>query len=634
MPVQRSWLPALFLLCSTPLFGQGTSYFQVCNAGKVAIDAYVAIQGNVMGKHIGPSDCDFLIKGTGRLAAGTLGFAFPDEKGRWRGARRGDLLPFWEADLGGDNFSAVKRTQVVQHNGASVTIPMIAAFGSQTPDCSQPVTTSAVSRLPLNASASQRLQAQVADQQRAANSEPTCGSVGFQLTVIPYTDSQEIGYDSQCDPCTAKQAGNMTSAERAAEERRSTIIENQAVSLAGAGGVGGLMMRTALQGAAQLEEEEAQNQRDRAEIAKGPWAMTWQKYSSFTSSAFGPRGTRPLIANRHIIMRGMISRLELPNPGAQTPWIHVYFKDSATIPKPPTDLPGDYFINDWLRAGQPEGAFAICELGADIFPELFGPNWSTAMLGKTVEFEGELNRGTCATAAGIRIELARQLKIVGPNLTASVGRAWDASMAPPRPTGGVVTPPPVQPLTPATRPGATRSAATRPETTPPATRTAPAATPAPAGAKGGTAAVPTTPATAPPPTAVPATVTTLRAPPATSAPPAVAPKPASSPVVENVIRMLQAKVDQFRILDDVRRTNQPHALTGDERGRLENAGASERLMEAIEKPSEVKPEELRPAGPPVRQQEMAACLRRAAQENQGNPDGQLKALAACQAAAK
>jgi hypothetical protein len=343
-----------------------------------------------------------------------------------------------------------------------------------------------------------------------------------------------------------------------------------------------------------------------------------------------------LIANRHIIMRGTISRLELPNPGAQTPWIHVYFKDSATIPKPPTDLPGDYFINDWLRAGQPEGAFAICELGADVFPELFGSNWSTAMLGKTVEFEGELNRGTCATAAGIRVELARQLKIVTPNLTASVGRAWDTSMAPPRPTGGVVTPPPtqpsVQPSAPATRPGATRAAATRVETTPPATAKAPAATPAPPGAKGGTAAVPTTPAT---PAAVPATVATLRAPPATSAPPAVAPKPASSPVVENVIRMLQAKVDQSRILDDVRRTNQPHALTGDERGRLENAGASERLMEAIEKPSEVKPEELRPARPSTAvQQETAACLRRAAQENQGNPDGQLKALAACQAAGK
>jgi hypothetical protein len=114
----------------------------------------------------------------------------------------------------------------------------------------------------------------------------------------------------------------------------------------------------------------------------------------------------------------------------------------------------------------------------------------------------------------------------------------------------------------------------------------------------------------------------------------VAPKPASSPIVENVIRMLQAKVDQYRILDDVRRTNQPHTLTGDERGRLENAGASERLMEAIEKPSEVKPDELRPAGPSGKQQELEACLRRAAQENQGNPDGQLKALLACQAAAK
>ena len=40
MRVLRSWFPALFLLCSAPLFGQGESYFQVCNAGKVAIDAW------------------------------------------------------------------------------------------------------------------------------------------------------------------------------------------------------------------------------------------------------------------------------------------------------------------------------------------------------------------------------------------------------------------------------------------------------------------------------------------------------------------------------------------------------------------------------------------------------------------
>jgi hypothetical protein len=633
VPVFRPCFPALVLLCSAPLFGQGTSYFQVCNAGKVAVDAYLSIEGKITNKHIGPADCDFLMKSTGRLDAGTLGFGFPDAKGQWRGARRGDLLPFWEADLGGDNFSAVKRTQAVQHNGASVTIPMIVAFGPKTPDCSQPVRTSAVSQLPLNASASQRLQAQMADQQAASNSAPICSSVGFQLTVIPYTDSQEIGYDTQCDACSAKQVAGMTSEQKTAEERRSTLIESQAVSLAAAGGVGGLMMRTVLQGAAQVEKEEAQNQRDRAEIAKGPWAMTWQKYSSFTSSAFGPRGTRPLIANRHIIMRGTVSRLELPNPGAQTPWIHVYFKDSASIPKPPPDLPGDYFVNDWLRAGQPEGAFAICELGADVFPELFGANWSTAMVGKTVEFEGELNRGTCATAAGIRISLARQLKIVTPNLTASTGRAWDASMAPPRPTGGVVTPPPVQPPTPASRPGATRTAGTRAET--PAPATPPAATPAPVGAKGGTAAVAPVPAAAAPtPAVVPATVATVRAPAAVPAPEAVPPRPASSPVVENVIRMLQAKVDQYRILDQVRRTNQPHTLTGDERGRLEDAGASERLMEAIEKPSEVKPEELRPVRSPAARQELAGCLRRAAQENRGNPEGQLKALQACQAAAK
>ncbi|HVY64599.1 MAG TPA: hypothetical protein VHH11_07245, partial [Gammaproteobacteria bacterium] len=412
MPTLRSWFPGLLLLCAAPSFGQGTSFFSVCNAGKVAVDAYLATQGQVIGKHVGPADCEFLVKGTGGLAGGTLGFAFADAKGQWRGARRGDLLPFWEADLGGNNFSAVKRTQAVQHNGASVTIPMIAAFGPKTPVCTQPVINSARASLPLNATTTQRILAEQADRQAAANSAPVCSAVGDQLTVIPYADSGEIGYDTQCDPCTEKRIASMTPEQKDAEERRATAIESQVVSLAAMPGIGGLMMRNVVQGVSQQQKEDEQNERDRAEVAKGPWTLTWQQYPDFVTSAFDVRGAKPLIANRHVVMRGTISRVELPNPGAQTPWIHVYFKDSATVPKPDANLPGDYFINDWLRAEKPEGVFAICELGADVFPEVFGVDWSTAMVGKTVELEGELNRGTCATAAGIRIVLARQLRVV------------------------------------------------------------------------------------------------------------------------------------------------------------------------------------------------------------------------------
>src|ERR1051326_8150539 len=338
MRALRPWFPTLLLFCSAPLFGQGSGFFQICNSGKVAVDAYMTMQGQVTTKHIAPSDCDYMIKGTGGFADGMLGFAFADAKGQWRGARRGDLLPFWEDDLrGGNNFSAVKRTQTVQHGGASVTIPMIVAFRGQTPTCGQPVGTSARANLPFNATATQRRMAEQADQQAAQYNTPICTAVGFQLTVTPYTDSGEIGYDTQCDSCTAKQVAAMTPEEKAAEERRVTLIESQARTLAAMPGVGGLMMRTVLEGADQKIADDAQRDKDRAEIAKGPWAMTWAKYSSFVSSAFGLRGTPSLIANRHIIMRGTISRLELPKPGAQTPWIHVYFKDTDSITKRPEE---------------------------------------------------------------------------------------------------------------------------------------------------------------------------------------------------------------------------------------------------------------------------------------------------------
>ena len=47
---------------------------------------------------------------------------------------------------------------------------------------------------------------------------------------------------------------------------------------------------------------------------------------------------------------------------------------------------------------------------------------------------------------------------------------------------------------------------------------------------------------------------------------------------------------EIRILLWLKQQNKPHKLTGDDRGRLENAGASEKLLEAIENPSSIGPE--------------------------------------------
>ncbi|HVY67125.1 MAG TPA: hypothetical protein VHH11_20110, partial [Gammaproteobacteria bacterium] len=156
----------------------------------------------------------------------------------------------------------------------------------------------------------------------------------------------------------------------------------------------------------------------------------------------------------------------------------------------------------------------------------------------------------------------------------------------------------------AARPAATRGAAKAPETA--------------------TASNASTPA----PPAAPITGVTVRQAPAAA--PAAPAKPAASPVVENAIALLRGKVPQYRILDQVHRSNQPHTLTGDERARLEDAGASERLLQAIEKPADIKLEEMQPPrSSPANRQAIVACQRKAAQDNPRDAQARIQAIRAC-----
>jgi hypothetical protein len=66
--------------------------------------------------------------------------------------------------------------------------------------------------------------------------------------------------------------------------------------------------------------------------------------------------------------------------------------------------------------------------------------------------------------------------------------------------------------------------------------------------------------------------------------------PVRDPLVNNVISLLKSKIPEIRIMLMLKQRNRPLNLTGADRGELENAGASENLIEAMINPASIGPE--------------------------------------------
>jgi hypothetical protein len=62
------------------------------------------------------------------------------------------------------------------------------------------------------------------------------------------------------------------------------------------------------------------------------------------------------------------------------------------------------------------------------------------------------------------------------------------------------------------------------------------------------------------------------------------------PMIDNVISQVKARIPEVQILLMLKQRNRPLALTGADRGRLEDAGASEILIEAMANPASIGPE--------------------------------------------
>jgi hypothetical protein len=587
----------------------------ICNAGKVDLDAYLVQSGSVSTKHVVPAECALLAEADGFMAPGTIGFGFGDAKGQqWSGARRTDTVPILNTIVDGAVGIGVileraNQPLTVKHGAVNVTIPGLLAFRPPKAVCySTPGTPSGLEqRLPIGASQEAVRQSRALD--RANNSSgggggTKCDSYNYKLAVTPYPETHEVSLDIPCELCEAK--AGMTPEQRAEYERLTAASEKQLKTVANMMSLGGVLGNSMNNMIDQKSNEIRTDEARRAEIAKGPYQMNWKDLPSFVTSAFGARGRPPLILNRHIILRATIARVAMPNPGYKT--INVYFKEASTMEKPVPGLPGDYYILEFLGT---ERAFNMCTVDESIFREVFGPNFSTAMVGKTVELEGELERGGCEAASSVEIWLARQLKIVTPAMAMAKGQNWMPTVKPIAPSAPVA----VAPAAPVPDVTAGRAAAVR-RNAGGATTPSPAPTPAPA---------PT------PPTAV----TTARAAAPAPAPAAQAPTvPAApaqpDPLINNVIALLNAKMSEAQILQMLKNRNRPVILIGADRARLEDAGASEKLIDAM-----IDPSSIGTVAPTSRQGTAAAQERYAtcqAQANRNYPNDSVqraRAFASC-----
>jgi hypothetical protein len=347
----------------------------ICNAGKVDLDALLVKQGGVASTHIAPRDCAHVYEENGATPA-FVGFAFADSHGQWGTARRLDLLP----NFGIDVLTRADRNVSVRRGSKDVSAQLQLLFRPRNPSCRQNIPYSARARLPLNATASQRAQA---DSEDASRAETVCETLDYGLNVAAYPDTREVTFEKKCFECPDAHA----SPEQRAGEQRALTTMSKISPLAG-----GILAGAAARG----EEQELK------ESLEGPpefQRMNWNEMSLALAHVHGSGG-RPAEMPQYLIIRGTVSRVDVSPPEASEHWVNVYFRESPE--QASTSHETVY------------GAFNVCTSNAEIFEDMFGPDFRSRMLGQVLEVEGEYQRSYCKGWKGsIRVTLARQLHAVG-----------------------------------------------------------------------------------------------------------------------------------------------------------------------------------------------------------------------------
>ena len=319
------------------------------------------------------------------------------------GRARLDLLP----DFGFRNPAAgpeeilnrADQNVSVRRGNKDVSMPMQLLFQPRNPICQYHHYDSAVARLPLNATAFQRAQAASEDANRPPD-KTTCEDLFYTLNALAYPDSREITFNNFCDPCQKKAEARLTPEERAARQQRSDAVNQEVENLKATGPLRALVMgNLEKQAKQQAQEEEREREQERRQQQPESYRrMNWQEMNLALANVRPARG-RPPEMPEYLIIRGTVSRVDLSPPGASEHWVNVYFRES------PEQASSVYETS--------YGAFNICTSNADIFKDMFGPDFRSRMIGQVLEVEGGYQRNYCKGWKGsIRVTLARQVHVV------------------------------------------------------------------------------------------------------------------------------------------------------------------------------------------------------------------------------
>ncbi len=104
---------------------------------------------------------------------------------------------------------------------------------------------------------------------------------------------------------------------------------------------------------------------------------------------------------RNLVVRGTVSSVEVSKDTFEPDieWVDVAFRESPVIDVGPNR--------------RPYSAFNVCTSDRAILQQVFGPDFMTSMIGKTVEIEGETQGAVCrGLMSSIRVTLAHQMRPV------------------------------------------------------------------------------------------------------------------------------------------------------------------------------------------------------------------------------
>jgi hypothetical protein len=394
----RKLVLVLLLGLAAPLSARAQSVtLDVCNTGTIDIDVFVSQAGAVSSSHITSSTCGAVVKGGEEGILDTyLGLAFADSRGQWGAPRRFDHLP----DMGirallpamavaitlrgqavppqPKILAAANKNASVRHGNATVTLPLQLLFQPSFAGCKNVVTDSTTSFVGRQ-------------QQTTRAYAKVCEDLVYTLTVEAHADSREASL------------GRLATGGFFEDRLPSSTARKEKV---------------------QVNWADVARERTRREA---PEPVSWTDLvpafrRSLNREAINS-GQR-FIMPGSIKVRGTVSGVE--------------FRQHPVDDKTNVTVAEINFRESPLAAGKPYPEFNVCTTRLDVLQEVFGADFRTSMIGKTIEVRGK-PQGLCWAQAGeIEIFLARQVRPVESAQFAAGTRTW----APPAP---YVAPPPPPP---------------------------------------------------------------------------------------------------------------------------------------------------------------------------------------------